>query len=399
MRQDNRLPNYVYLYFLCQSINLIVAVIAVSIVATVGKKFSINEFYITVPYGVQFLFLLVATYPVALLMKAHGRRLGFIIGVVFLALAGIVGFIALVQKSFFLLILAHGFIGLFSACANFYRFAVTDGLPASLQPKALSLVVAGGVLAAILGPFFAIQLRDIGSFPSFSLCYGFLVILALINLGLIFFLPQRQKKAGEESADDAISQGRDTAPLERKNTIFLSISVAAFGYFVMNLMMIQSSLQMGDMHIAFKDASFSIQWHVIAMFLPSFFTGRLIARFGHMIIILFGLLFFLVSFAINIQMVSYMSITIALIFLGLGWNFTYVGGSAFLTFSLQKDKDFQKWQGVGDTMMAVFAMIGAFSPSLLFSSIGWVYSNLFGAFLCLMLLGIIAAMRLYSQTQ
>lgn len=378
MRTLIKRPHYIYLYFFCQSINLITAVISVTIAASVGTKISSDPLYATVPYGMQFLLLLMGTYPASLLMSKYGRKFGFYLGAAFLSFAGVTGYFAVIENSFVLLIAAHGLIGLFTACANFYRYAVTDGLDKTFQSPALSLVVAGGVIAGILGPTISSQLRDVPNFAPFSLCYAFLIILSVINCAIIYFLPDFSPKYEPKQIKTAIK-----TTLGKRNFAYISICVAAFGYGLMNLLMIQSSLKMDNMHVAFENAALAIQWHVVAMFFPSFFTGFLIARFGHILIAASGFILLAISFLINIYNASYDGIIFSLILLGLGWNFTYVGGSSMLALSLLDNPEKQKWQGIGDTIIAIFATIGAMAPSFLFNKIGWESSNIISISICL----------------
>ncbi len=387
-----KLPSYIYLYFFCQSINLMTAVISVVVAAAVGNLISSDPLYATVPYGMQFLLLLIGTYPASLIMNKYGRKFGFYIGAVFLLFAGILGYLSIIENSFLLLIISHGFIGLFTACANFYRYAVTDGLEKSLQSKALSLVVAGGVIAGILGPTISSQLQDVSGFPQFSLCYASLIILSFINLVVVYFLPNISIKKYSVK-----SNFQNKSFLENRSITYISICVSAVGYGLMNLLMIQSSLKMDHMHVVFEDAAFAIQWHVVAMFFPSFFTGFLISRFGNFSIILSGFILFIISFIINVYDPSYDSMVLSLILLGLGWNFSYVGGSSMLAFSLSENLDKQRWQGIGDTIIAVFATIGAMSPSFLLNGIGWENSNIAAIAICFISIFVLILVKIVNK--
>ena len=371
------LPSYVYLYFFAQSINLTVAVISVALVAPVGNRLASDPFLSTVPYGVQFLFLLVASYPVALFMKKWGRRTGFVAGALFLFLAGGAGYLAVVRGSFFLLILSHGLIGLFAACANFYRYAVTDDLPERLHARALSLVVAGGVIAGVCGPVLAGWFRDISGFAPFSLSYALLSVFALVNLLLVFFLPN--SRGVQNPVAPALGSHRKGT---MGRVVFYPIFIAAFGYGLMNLFMILASLKMEALSLSFDDAARALQWHVLAMFVPSFFTGRLITRFGHHAILFVGVVLFVASFAMNIQSVEYGSLLFSLVLLGVGWNLTYVGGSALLSSTLSGHPDQKKWQGVGETVIASFAALGAVSPAFLLNSVGWTTTQVMALVAC-----------------
>lgn len=395
------LPKFVYLYFLCQSINLTAAVISVAVAATVGSIVAPNINYATIPYGTQFLFLLLCTYPAALIMNKKGRQFGFIIGAIFLALSGVFGYIAINNNNFILLIIAHAFLGGFTACANYYRFAVTDNLSSDLKSRALSLVVAGGVLAGIIGPIIATTLNNVNGHTLYSLCYGVFVLLALLNLVLIFVIAQKDnfKPDTPHKESTNFSPASNSISTDLRNRTVIGVLAAAIGYGLMNLLMIQSSLHMNHIGISFKDAADAIQIHVVAMFLPSLFSGYLLTRFGHIPIIMAGFVLYLASFLLNVSHSSYDNLYMALILLGLGWNFTYVGGSALLAIALENNPFSKKWQGISDTIIAVMATIGAFSPSVLMGIIGWESTNYLSISLCIFMLIILSGYLLSSRRE
>ena len=368
-----------YLYSFCQTINLTAAVISVAVAATVGNILAPNEIWATTPYGMQFFLLLLSTHPAALLMKRFGRKTGFSIGCSALMLSGVVGYLAIQHESFMLLVISHGLLGCFSAFANFYRFAATDHLPKEKKSKALSFVMAGGVLAGVFGPYISSQLRDVYGYPLFSLCYAFFIVLAVVNLIIILFLPQIQKRT---SAATVTQPKQEPLNQNIRSQIIIALTAAAISYGLMNLLMIQASLYMGDMQVSFEKSSFAIQWHVVSMFIPSFFVGLLISKLGHLSIIYTGFLLLIVTFLINIFAHSYEAIVFSLVLLGLGWNFCYLGGSALLSVALENNQKAHNWQGIGDTTIAIFATMGAFLPSMLLTIIGWQGSNMLAIFLC-----------------
>ena len=382
----NRMPSYIYLYFLCQSFNLTVAVISVTVAATVGLLIAPNESWATLPYGMQFLFMLLSTYPVSVLMEKKGRKAGFVVGALSLMTSGVIGYSAVMSESFLLLIIAHSLLGCFMACGNYYRFAAVDNVVGKIKARAVSLVIAGGLVAAVLGPFLASTFREIEGFPLFAFCYVAFVVIAVVNLVLIGFLPKEVTKNTTKGSLDGknVSQGQgsleeESASLSLKNAspLFLfSVLTAAFSYGIMNLIMIQSSLQMHTMGMHFDHSAMAIQWHVVAMFAPSFLSGYLIGRLGHQKVIFMGLILFLATFVINIAVTSYAAIVLSLIFLGLGWNFTYVSASAYIAALLEGNPHAKKLQGIGDTGIAILAMVGAMTPALLMSAIGWEGTNL-----------------------
>ncbi|WP_122587282.1 MFS transporter [Pseudomonas viridiflava] len=370
------LPRRTYLYFAAQSINLTTAVMSVTMAAMVGSILAPAVTLSTVPYGFQFLFLLMATYPASWLMSRLGRKRCFLLGSIPLALSGMVGYWGVQENSFSLLIISHSALGVYIAFANFNRFAATDNLDQKLKPKALSLVVAGGVIAAVAGPALTELLRDLNGFQAFSLCYASFIALALISALITLCLPSdlsappinRSFKANAGEAKKALSK-----------VIVISMAVAALGYGIMNVLMIQASIHMKHMHHDFSDVRLAIQWHVIAMFAPSFVTGAIIQKLGIKLTICSGLVMLSVCAAINLGSGSYAAMTFALIVLGLGWNLTYVGGGALLAESLTNNPQAFLVQGKNDLAIAMCATLGAFSPALLLGYVGWDGTN----FICI----------------
>lgn len=171
-------------------------------------------------------------------------------------------------------------------------------------------------------------------------------------------------------------------------SIMVAMAVAAVGYGIMNLLMIQASMHMKHMHQDFSDVRLAIQWHVIAMFAPSFFTGAIIQKLGVKITICFGVVMLIGCAAINMLSSGYGVMIFSLIVLGLGWNLTYVGGGALLAHALNNNPRSIQLQGKNDLVIAVFATIGAFTPSILMSSVGWSGTNAICIVLSIMLLAV-----------
>jgi MFS family permease len=182
-----QLPLSTYLLSLAQTINLTMAVLSVSMSALVGLKLAPNLSLGTMPYGLQFAAVMLCTYLASMLMQKKGRAFAFYIACCFLFAAGICGYFAVSLHNFYLLCLAHILLGVYISCANFYRFAATDGLNHDLKAKAISFVVLGGVLAAVLGPFLAQILKNVANMTEFSLCYAVMSFFAILNMLVIFF--------------------------------------------------------------------------------------------------------------------------------------------------------------------------------------------------------------------
>jgi len=379
---SSTLPRRTYLYFTAQSINLTTAVMSVTVAAIVGAALAPAATWSTVPYGFQFLCLMLATYPVSRLMSRIGRKRAFMLGSIPLAVSGISGYLAVQYQHFPTLVISHSALGIYIAFANFNRFAATDNLAQNLKPKALSLVVAGGVIAAVVGPALTEWLRDVGGYPLFSLCYAAFVGLAVMSLLTAACLPGDTGTASNDRA--AKPAGTTAEPLSP--VVAVAMAVAALGYGIMNLLMIQASMHMKHMHEDFSDVRLAIQWHVIAMFAPSFFTGAIIHKLGIRATICLGLGLLIGCTAMNMWSHSYAMMTLSLIALGLGWNLTYVGGGALLAQTLQNSPAAMQMQGKNDLAIAVFATIGAFSPSLLLGTVGWDGTNAICMALCIVLL-------------
>lgn len=219
----------------------------------------------------------------------------------------------------------------------------------------------------------------------FSACYAAFTGLAVVSLVLNLCVKEATTHPGQASSFAA--QNVHVRVVLKNEVIVLAMVVAAVGYGLMNLLMIQASMHMSNMHVHFSDVSMAIQWHVLAMFAPSFVTGFLIQRLGLKAIIFSGVLLLLASSTVNITSQNYLALTISLIALGLGWNFTYVGGSALLTQALESTPELSvKVQGLNDFGISVMATLGAFAPAFLLTWLGWNGTNLLGIALCLALL-------------
>jgi len=389
-----RLPFRTYLYFLAQSINLTTAVMSVTMAALVGGSLAPEPWLSTVPYGFQFLFVMLFTLPASRLMAAIGRKKSFLLASLPLAASGVVGYWAIELKQFSWLVASHALLGIYIAFANFNRFAATDGLGSMLKPRAISLVVAGGVIAAVTGPLLIRSLKTSSFGPEFAACYAAFTLLALVSF--ILNLCIKEVQPARPAARQKTNRGQTLGLVLHNKTLAIAICIAAIGYGIMNLLMIQASMHMSHLHVHFSDISTAIQWHVLAMFAPSFFTGILIQKFGLKTIAITGILLLLVSSLVNIVGHSYTMLTLSLLILGLGWNFTYVGGSALLTESLEGKPQFLEVQGLNDLGVSICATLGAFAPAFLFSFAGWSGTNILSAIICLALL-IMAV--LYIQPQ
>ncbi|MGB8421478.1 MFS transporter [Paraburkholderia sp.] len=373
--RPGKLPGRTYLLTLCQAMNLTAAVVSVTIAALVGGKLAPNHAWATVPYGCQFAAVALATYPAASFMRRYGRKNGFLLGAICLIAAGCIGYDAVRHASFAQLVVAHALLGVYVAFANFYRFAAVDGLAPEMRPKGVSLVVAGGIIAAISGPLLSIGLRDVSGFATFSLCYASFVLLGLATIALIALWRP------------AVAVATAAQPVEARSVtslapIIVAVVASALSYLIMNMLMVQASLLMESMCVSFDTSSLAIQGHVIAMFAPSFVTGTILVRAGHRNTLLAGYALLAGSAVLGIWGSGLGAIVAGLIMLGVGWNFGYVGGGALLAYTLTEHNR-HRMQGINDSIIAIFATAGAFAPAPLQAWIGWQNTNLLCLALCL----------------
>ncbi|MCU4578946.1 MFS transporter [Acinetobacter courvalinii] len=365
----NQLPRYVYYLLVAQAFNLIAAVLSVTVSAIVGLKLAPTQALATIPYGLQFLAMLLTTFIFSFLMKKLGRHIVFQFGCICLFFAGVLGYLALQREQFDLLCLSHFSLGLFISTANFYRFAASDRLAPDLIPKATAMVISGGVVAAVIAPMLAIQFQQLQGLPDFTAIYCIFSVLALL-LSPILYLWNRKFKL--QQAQQVVTDLIPRAKLP-VNLIAAAMISGAFAYYVMNVMMIMSSLQLKQHH-SFHYASISIQLHVLAMFIPSFFVSKLIQRWGINRTIYTGFILLMLSSLIPMLGQKGIYMNVALIVLGVGWNFAYSGASTLLAGLNEQQK--HRVQGLNETMIALCATLGAFLPAPILTQLGWMNANL-----------------------
>jgi MFS family permease len=303
----------------------------------------------TVPAVAYVLGAALSTLPASFFMKRRGRRAGFLVGSSLGMAGGAVGAIAIALHSFALLLAGTFLSGIYNAFGQYYRFAAADAAPPDWKSRAISLTLAGGIFGGFIGPAVGRFTRDLVE-PQFLASYAALAVFALasfvIAAGLSF---------PEQSAEERHGTGRPLGVILRQPAVVVAVLAAAVGYGVMNLLMSVTPLAM-DLccHHPFADATFVLQWHVIGMFAPSFFTGALIRRMGVLNVLLAGAALMFVCVAIAMSGVTLMHFWWALTLLGVGWNFLYIGGTMLLT-EAHRPAEKAKVQGVNDSL--VFAIM------------------------------------------
>ncbi len=336
----------------------------ISTSALVGRNLAPDPGWATLPLGLQFLAMTLSTIPASLFMGRYGRRAGFLVGV-HLGLAGtlLAGY-AILTGNFLLFCAAAVLLGSFNATGQFYRFAAAEVASESLKARAIGLVLAGGIAAAFLGPNLAAWTRELAG-PDFAASY--LILAGLYVVGLLAILPLRIPLPPRIVLR---AQGRPLREIATGRVFAIAVLAAAVGYGVMNLLMVATPLAMEGHHHRFEDAAFVIQWHVVAMFLPSFFTGDLIRRFGVYRILVIGVLLNLASVGVNFHGHDVMHYWLALVLLGVGWNFLFIGGTTLLT-EAHRPEEKAKTQALNDFIVFGTVTVTALGSGALLATVGW----------------------------
>ncbi len=280
----------------------------------------------TLPVSMIVLGSALSARPLARYMQNHGRKAGFMLAVLAGGLGATVAAAGMWQGSFTLFLIGSLMTGFYMAAQGFYRFAATDMASADFAPRAISWVMAGGLLSAIVGPGIVRATNDLTAIP-FLATYIAVIGLNLIGPFLFAFLDIPKPPAPEPGA----SQGRPLSELVRQPQILVAMICGMVAYSLMNLVMTSTPLAVVGCSFTPNDAANIVSAHVVAMFLPSFFTGHLIARFGAERIVGFGLMILAGAGAVALSGVELGHFFAALILLGVGWNFGYIGATAMLT--------------------------------------------------------------------
>jgi MFS family permease len=312
--------------------------------------------------------LAVSTVPASIWMSRVGRRPGFVFGAGLGVLAGIVAALGLWLESLVVLSIGTFLVGAYQAFAQFYRFAAGEVADDAFRPRSISLVLAGGIVAALLGP----AIGRLGG-PLLSPTYvGSFLLLALVSLVAALLLTRLQMPA---PAPTHVGLARPLAQIVRQPTYLVALFAAATGYGVMILAMTATPIAMVHHHHALADASTVIQLHVLGMFLPSFFTGSLIARFGVLRVMLSGVALLTGHVLTTLTGTGFESFAAALILLGVGWNFLYVGGTTLLT-TTYTAAERGRAQATNDLSIFVVGLLSSLSAGALLDATGWQMTNL-----------------------
>jgi MFS family permease len=338
------------------------------IVATGGIAGSIlapDPALATLPISVMVIGIWAGTLPVGFLAGTFGRRFALQTGSVFGVLSGIVSSLAMLQGSFLLLLLGTLCGGLYAAAHQSYRFAATDTASAHFRAKAVSWVLAGGVLAGVIGPQLVIFTKDVWPAYLFAGTYLAQSACALLAGILLAFL-----KIPKLAAARSFTGGRPLIEIVRQPRFIVAVACGLASYSMMNLMMTSAPLAMVTCHYSVGQAALGIQWHVIAMYGPSFFTGTVILRFGLRTVMVTGLLLIAAAAAVGYAGIDLWNFWLSLVLLGIGWNFAFIGATTLVT-ECHGPQERNKVQAVNDFLIFGSMAIASLSSGALLARYGW----------------------------
>jgi MFS family permease len=335
----------------------------------VGASLAPSVSLATVPISMYVAGLAAGTLPTGAISRAYGRRVAFIIGTGCGILTGLLGAFAILHASFPLFCCATFLGGLYGSVSQSYRFAAADGASAAFRPKAVSWVMAGGVFAGVLGPQLVQWTMDVWQPYLFAFSFVVQAVVALIAMAVLVGVD------APKPAPADLHGGRPLIEIARQPRFIAAALCGVIAYPVMNLVMTSAPLAMKMCGLSLSDSNFGIQWHIVAMYGPSFFTGSLIARFGAPKIVGLGLALEAVGAIIGLSGITAVHFWATLIVLGVGWNFAFVGASA-LVLETHRPQERNKVQAFNDFLVFGMMAVGSFSSGQLLASFGWSAVNM-----------------------
>lgn len=311
--------------------------------------------------------LAVGALPSAALIRKLGHRDGFLVGTGVTGLGGLVATIALFQSSFWLFVFGLLVIGAGAAFVQQFRFAAADNAPPEFKARAISFVLAGGIITAILGPQVVIFTKDLLAPVPFAGAFASILGLVALGAAILFFLrPNHATKTVEVAAGG----GRPLAEIISQPRFFIALLCAVGSYTLMTFVMTGAPLAMVGCGLSSDEATLGISWHVMAMFGPSFFTGRLIHRFGAPAIVAIGFVLLIACAVVALSGIQLWQFWTTLILLGLGWNFGFIGSTAMVTESYRPEEK-GTIQGFHDLVLFGAVAFASLMSGAVYNAWGW----------------------------
>ena len=365
------LPWPVFALSLSTGLGMSVAVMSVAVTPSAGLQMAPTPRLASVPYGLQFFATMLAAYPLTVLFGLFGRKPVVVMSLALGILAGITGYVAVRENNFLYLCAAMCAFGIFAATLSSFRFAAAELVSGHNLARALALTNFGGTFAALLGPTLVISAPSVLGLDFRESAYLAMVFVVIAMGILIIMTPFGSKRAELSLSKNDRPQGEDGNGILFAGTLFLFVTFCgATGYGIMSGVMIATGLEMEQVGIADVPRTQLIQYHVLAMYGPSLFTGSILQRLGQRNFLSLGIFLLAMSPITGLFAPAYWAFAISLIFLGFGWNFLYVGGSAIIAARFT-GQDKLRSQGLFDTATSMFSAITSISAAMILSVLSW----------------------------
>ena len=360
-----------FVLLISQVFSFTAAPVTVFLSGIIGSQISPIKSLATLPMSISIIGIAIGSIIASKLMSLIGRKNGFIIASIGNSIFSILAAYSIFIQNFFLFCFANLLIGIGMAFTHQYRFAAAESVDKSIAPKAISILLFGGIISAFLGPSLANYTKDLISENLYVGSYLSLAFLTFIPS--ILFLFYESKSKTETSLEYV---GRGYLELLSQPKFLQALIASAFGYAIMTFLMTATPISMHVMeNFSLSKTSFVIQFHVASMFLPSLITGYLIKKFGHSNIIYVGLVFYSITIIASFFEQTFFNYMFALIFLGLGWNFLFISGTSLLTLTYREEEKF-KAQGLNDFIVYSVHAVGSLSAGIFLTLTNWKIMNI-----------------------
>ena len=360
-----------FVLLISQVFSFTAAPVTVFLSGIIGSQISPIKSLATLPMSISIIGIAIGSIIASKLMSLIGRKNGFIIASIGNSIFSILAAYSIFIQNFFLFCFANLLIGIGMAFTHQYRFAAAESVDKSIAPKAISILLFGGIISAFLGPSLANYTKDLISENLYVGSYLSLAFLTFIPSILFLFYESKSKI---ETSLEYI--GRGYLELLSQPKFLQALIASAFGYAIMTFLMTATPISMHVMeNFSLSKTSFVIQFHVASMFLPSLITGHLIKKFGHSNIMYVGLVFYSITIIASFFEQTFFNYMFALIFLGLGWNFLFISGTSLLTLTYREEEKF-KAQGLNDFIVYSVHALGSLSAGIFLTLTNWKIMNI-----------------------
>ncbi len=330
----------------------------------IGSQLAPNAFWATMPMTAMIVGTALTTYPQSLLMRRIGRRTGFILAALVGSAGALTGATGIFLRRFELVLLGALLIGVYQASSSYYRFAAADLASPAFRGKAISWVMTGGIISALLGSVMVMYTVDLFAPVTFAGTWVTMACLAALATLVLAFVDIPKQDAA------ITASGRPLGQIASQPAYIVAAGVAMVSYGIMVLVMTATPVAMLGCGFSVQDSSWVIQWHALAMYVPSFFTGAVITRIGASRTSIIGMVMLVLAAVAGLLGIHFENFAVGLVLLGIGWNFGYIGGTTLLT-NTYEPLERNKAQGLNDLLVFGTTTITSLSAGALMAGAGW----------------------------